>query len=269
MKKEKPHKGSSFEDHLSEGLRQDDELVFLHIKEALEDPDITELDDYRYLIQAIEDVAEARGKAKLAEQAGITRQTLHKILKGDTSPSFQNVSAILSAIGLKFSVEQIKRTIDTNQEPCSVIDTAQYAMELLPADSTFMKLQKIVYYAQAECLVSYGHPLFKEKIEAWAAGPVVRELFDKHRGFKVIQGHSVGNSQNLSLQQKICVNRAVQKYGRMDGDTLSHLTHIEDPWKLTRGKLPEHAKCNHEISLKRIQDYYSKLPDYDELDEVG
>ena len=51
---------------------------------------------------------------------------------------------------------------------------------------TAMKLQKLVYYCQAWSLVWDEKPLFKEKIEAWANGPVVRALYEKHRGkFKV------------------------------------------------------------------------------------
>src|SRR5258708_570857 len=45
---------------------------------------------------------------------------------------------------------------------------------------TAMKLQKLVYYSQAWGLVWDERPLFAEQIEAWANGPVVRDLYDKH-----------------------------------------------------------------------------------------
>ena len=41
-----------------------------------------------------------------------------------------------------------------------------------------MKLQKLVYYAQAWSTVWDDQPLFSEAVEAWANGPVVRELYD-------------------------------------------------------------------------------------------
>jgi len=51
---------------------------------------------------------------------------------------------------------------------------------------TAMKLQKLAYYSQAWSLVWDEKALFPEKIEAWANGPVVRALYDRHRGmFKV------------------------------------------------------------------------------------
>jgi DNA-binding phage protein len=81
------HKGSDFDSYLIESLGQSDELVFLHIKDALEEPDAGELNDYQYLIKAIADVAEARGKSKFIAETGITRQGLHKILSGKSIPS--------------------------------------------------------------------------------------------------------------------------------------------------------------------------------------
>ena len=53
---------------------------------------------------------------------------------------------------------------------------------------TALKLQKLVYYAQAWSLVWDEEPLFPDPIEAWANGPVVYELYKRHRGiFKVTQ----------------------------------------------------------------------------------
>ena len=45
-----------------------------------------------------------------------------------------------------------------------------------------MKLQKLVYYSQAWSLVWDDRQLFGEAVEAWANGPVVRELYEHHRG---------------------------------------------------------------------------------------
>ncbi len=42
------------------------------------------------------------------------------------------------------------------------------------------------YYCQAWALVWDGKPIFSEKIEAWANGSAVRELYDAHPGmFKI------------------------------------------------------------------------------------
>jgi len=256
------NRGSKFSEHLTQSLREDDDLVFLHIKEALENPDLHEKNDYSYLIEAINDVAVARGKSELAQQSGISRQGLHKILIGKSAPSIQNITAILNAIGLKFSVEQIQ-TVITDSNPANVLDVAEYAVTLMPRSSTYMKLQKIVYYAQVESLMHFSRPLFKEKICAWQGGPVVRELFDKHKGCKQMSSFALGDISKLSLEQKTCVNWAIEKYCLLDGDTLSHLTHLEDPWKSARSNRGN----NNEITIQSMVDYYSKLPKYSDLEE--
>lgn len=260
------HTGSDFGSYLLEGLRESDDLVFLHIKDALEHPDSSELSDYEYLVKAIADVAKARGKSDFIEKSGITRQGLHKILNGKCVPNIQNVMALLKAIGLKFSVEKIERVL-SDETPATVFDVAQYASSLMPRNATFMKLQKIIYYSQAQSLVHYNRILFKEKIQAWAAGPVVSELFEKHKGLKHLNNIELGNAENLTAEQKACVRWAVEKYGTMDGDTLSHLTHIEQPWLKARKGVPEGKNSSNPIKAESIRDYYSKIPNYSELDE--
>ncbi len=53
-----------------------------------------------------------------------------------------------------------------------VQDVARYILEKRGRMSA-MKLQKLVYYSQGWHLVFDGEPLFAERIEAWANGPVV------------------------------------------------------------------------------------------------
>lgn len=62
----------------------------------------------------------------------------------------------------------------------NVYDVAEFILRKF-GSMTAMKLQKLVYYCQAWSLVWDEKPLFPERIEAWANGPVVRELFDLDR----------------------------------------------------------------------------------------
>ncbi|MCC6923464.1 MAG: DUF4065 domain-containing protein [Nitrosomonas sp.] len=63
----------------------------------------------------------------------------------------------------------------------NAFDVADYILVKQGAISA-MKLQKLIYYSQAWSLVWDDEPLFNNKIEAWANGPVVRDLYEKHRG---------------------------------------------------------------------------------------
>ena len=42
-----------------------------------------------------------------------------------------------------------------------------------------LKLQKLLYFVQAEFLICYRKPCFREKIVAWDFGPVVPEVYRK------------------------------------------------------------------------------------------
>lgn len=55
------------------------------------------------------------------------------------------------------------------------------AREGVPIDQ--MKLQKLVYYAQAWHLALKGGPLFDEDLEAWPWGPVVRNVYIQTKDF--------------------------------------------------------------------------------------
>src|SRR3954465_14098926 len=95
-----------------------------------------------------------------------------------------------------------------------------------------MKLQKLIYYSQAWHLVWVEEPLFVDPIEAWANGPVVRTVFDGHRGrFNVSPPWTRGNPDALDKAEQGTVDAVLDAYGELSGRTLSTLTHDEAPWR--------------------------------------
>lgn len=141
----------------------------------------------------------------------------------------------------------------------SVFDVAKYIFQRRGA-TTAMKLQKLVYYCQAWSLCWDEAPLFNEKIEAWANGPVVRELFNEFKGQYTVSDCSRGDSNNLSATQKETIDKVLEFYGKHSPQWLSDLTHSEAPWKNARTGLSDGVPCDREISLASIEDYYSSLP---------
>ncbi|HSS48337.1 MAG TPA: type II toxin-antitoxin system antitoxin SocA domain-containing protein, partial [Thermoanaerobaculia bacterium] len=63
----------------------------------------------------------------------------------------------------------------------TVHNVAAYILQK-QGEMTAMKLQKLVYYSQAWSLVWDEEPLFAERVEAWANGPVVPDLYREHKG---------------------------------------------------------------------------------------
>jgi len=140
----------------------------------------------------------------------------------------------------------------------TVHDVAAYILSKQSPMSA-MKLQKLVYYAQAWSLVWDDAPLFSERIEAWANGPVVYELYNRHRGqFAVARWD--GNMDALTPVQQETVDSVLQFYGDKSPQWLSDLTHMERPWKSARGNLPDGERCDNEITLESMAEYYSSLP---------
>jgi len=140
----------------------------------------------------------------------------------------------------------------------SVFDVAKYILGKTGEIST-MKLQKLVYYSQAWHYAWNEEPLFSEKIEAWANGPVVRDLFKAHDGKLKISNVRKGSLKNLSYEQKISIDKVVKFYGKKSGRYLSELTHAERPWKAARGCTPTGEPSSTEITLQSMLDYYGSL----------
>ena len=140
-----------------------------------------------------------------------------------------------------------------------VFDVAAYILEKVRTMTT-MKLQKLVYYSQAWSLVWDEEPLFEENIEAWANGPVVRDLFDYHRGMYEISAMPIGNPRLLNQVQQETVDAVLEYYGDKSAQWLIELTHMEDPWVQARKGLPKLERGNRIISLDAMADYYSSLP---------
>lgn len=63
----------------------------------------------------------------------------------------------------------------------TVYDVAEYILST-QGEMSAMKLHKLCYYCQGWHLVWEGTPLFGERIEAWANGPVIPALYELHRG---------------------------------------------------------------------------------------
>lgn len=144
----------------------------------------------------------------------------------------------------------------------SVFDVVQFVLRKHKSEITAMKLQKIVYYCQAWSLVWDDKRLFKEKIRAWANGPVVRELFNAHKGQYKVTSASIshGDMNKLDEQQKATITSVLSYYGDKSPQWLSDLTHMEVPWKNARKGIPEGERGDVEITLESMLEYYSNLP---------
>jgi len=133
------------------------------------------------------------------------------------------------------------------------------------------KLQKLLYYSQAWQLVWEDKPLFAEPIEAWANGPVVRDVYNKHRrSFSISEDDwPYGDRSNLTEPEKESVDAVLKAYGTLDGRRLSLLTHSERPWQDARKGLAPTDRSSNVISIDSMQEFYDGLYNDQSAQEVG
>ncbi len=131
------------------------------------------------------------------------------------------------------------------------------------ANASSDKLHKLLYYSQAWHLVWDDRPLFAERIEAWANGPVLPEVYARHRGQFSVESWPAGNPDALTFAESESVDQVLNFYGDMTAHQLSELTHGERPWVGAR----EHAdvapmeRSSAEITPAAMQEYYLSIYD--------
>jgi len=136
---------------------------------------------------------------------------------------------------------------------------------------THLKLQKLLYYAQAWSLSIKGKRLFNEKICAWAHGPVIKEVYDEYKQFAYNQlEKSTIDESNYSIDEMDILDLVWTVYGKYDAKYLEALMHAEHPWNDARKGYSSGEICQIEITLENIEAYYKKIrTKFDIKDKVG
>lgn len=180
-------------------------------------------------------------------------------LMPDIDTDIDNTTSISDKISQSWTTEFTRKVIRSKSETSvSVYDVADYILKKLGTMTT-MKLQKLVYYCQAWSLVWDEKVLFAENIQAWANGPVIKELFNFHRGMFHISSVSLGNPDTLAENQKETIDAVLEFYGDKSSQWLIDLTHQEQPWKKARAGMDVSERGNRIIKLEDMAEYYSSL----------
>jgi probable addiction module antidote protein len=57
--------------------------------------------DAAFIAKALGDIARAKGMTQVAQDAGLSRESLYKALSGERSPGFDTILKVIEALGLK------------------------------------------------------------------------------------------------------------------------------------------------------------------------
>jgi uncharacterized phage-associated protein len=121
---------------------------------------------------------------------------------------------------------------------------------------TNLKLQKLLYYAQAWYLALYDIPLFDDRIEAWVHGPAVPPVYADFKGFGWQPIPPPINGCTLPDRPEAHVVEVIEVYGGFSAYELERLTHQEYPWiNARRGVAPDEQSHNI-ISLEDMKNCY-------------
>lgn len=117
-----------------------------------------------------------------------------------------------------------------------------------------LKLQKVLYFVQAEFLVSTGEPCFKDTIEAWDFGPVVPTVYHKYKvyGSAQIPARWVEQRDFITYKDKIIIDDIVNECSKYSAAQLTEITQCQSPWL---DSYTNNSKIR-DISNKSIRDFF-------------
>jgi len=124
---------------------------------------------------------------------------------------------------------------------------------------TNLKLQKLLYYAQAWHLATYDQELFAEDFRAWVHGPV---LPSQYRRFKDYEWRPIMEEVGRPVLESALeahLLEIVDVFGEETAVALELMTHREKPWLAARGNLALDAPSNAIVLKSLMRDYYRSL----------
>lgn len=117
----------------------------------------------------------------------------------------------------------------------NALDVANFFVELANAEEdgcmTNLKLNRLVYFAQAWSLEKFSRPLFEEEAEAWQYGPVVPSVY---RAFSLCGRNRISGTTSdydeskISSEEMNLLLDVADKYWGYSAYGLRNLTHKKD-----------------------------------------
>ncbi|MDM8522429.1 DUF4065 domain-containing protein [Desulfococcaceae bacterium HSG8] len=147
-----------------------------------------------------------------------------------------------------------------DRELPSAIDVANWFINQFDKESgdviTHLKVQKLLYFSEAWCQLLLDRELFSENMEAWAHGPVVREVFEAFKDSDWEPLNVRGELVDFDEDVTDVLEQVLETYGAMSAKTLEYMTCQAQPWKKVRGSLAPEARCTNIIIKESIKEYF-------------
>lgn len=134
-----------------------------------------------------------------------------------------------------------------------------------------LKLQKLVYYAEAYHLAYFEAPLIDDDFEAWMHGPVSPKVWHFFKDLDAPVYNSIEiDAENakaaiakldsiISEDQIDLLKDVLDGYGKESAYHLECFTHQEKPWIDARKGYSPDSKCSVKISKQTMAEFYRAL----------
>ncbi len=125
---------------------------------------------------------------------------------------------------------------------------------------TNLKLQKLLYYAQAWYLVLQNKPLFTEDFQAWVHGPALPSQYQRFKKFEwrpILEEKII--SPQLSDDIRSQLTEIVDVFGVETASALELMTHNERPWIEARKGMAADQLSKEIISKESMRSFYQSL----------
>lgn len=143
----------------------------------------------------------------------------------------------------------------------TVRDVAAYILAR-EAPMSAMKLQKLCYFAYGYHMAWEDRRLFDERFEAWANGPVARELYREHRGrFQLHCDDVPGDPAALDDGERESVDLVLESLRPYSAHQLSAMTHQAGPWLYARQRAgaADLERSDEQLLDEDIEDFFGAL----------
>ena len=140
--------------------------------------------------------------------------------------------------------------------PCNLADFLLAECRERGEVLTNLKLQKLLYYAQAWHLALFDQSIFEEDIQAWVHGPVLPSQYLRFRHYQWRPIDEDIEKPRLSDELSDHLREVVDVFGSETAVALELMTHRESPWINARKHLPPDAHSTEVISKDTMRDYY-------------
>ena len=113
-----------------------------------------------------------------------------------------------------------------------------------------MKLHKLLYFTQRECIVQTGEPMFPEMLHAWKYGPVVPQIRQLYKEDRL---KTVPPEEAMRPYQEV-MDEVFREYAPSKPLTLVSISHAELSWKRARKGYSKYESSDVPMRLEDIRE---------------